>query len=180
MRSCWYGYSRQRLGLQCLWQCRDCLHRRASLHLGVDLSTQFLPLVPDPFEGALLPKLRCINSLLGPYWITGSADAVQLWYHLRINTTSKIYKYCHHAEAQNFTLQNWKTDPKAYWKSQGQTTHSLCKQGLINCELSFWLQFLINTIMADFPCKWKSWAQSWWSPANNSKYIKTKFFLSQL
>ena len=90
MRSCWFGYSRQRLGLQCLWQCRDCLHRRASLHLGVDLSTQFLPLVPDPFEGALLPKLRCINSLLGPYWITGSADAVQLWYHLRINTTSKI------------------------------------------------------------------------------------------
>ena len=91
MRSCWFGYSRQRLGLQCLWQCRDCLHRRASLHLGVDLSTQFLPLVPDPFEGALLPKLRCINSLLGPYWITSSADAVQLWYHLLINTTSKIY-----------------------------------------------------------------------------------------
>ena len=141
MRSCWFGYSRQRLGLQCLWQCRDCLHRRASLHLGVDLSTQFLPLVPDPFEGALLPKLRCINSLLGPYWITSSADAVQLWYHLRINTTSKIYVLPARRDTKLYIVK-LKDRSKSILEVTGTndslTLLLLCKQGLINCGLSFW------------------------------------------
>ena len=43
-------------------------------------------LVPDPFEGALLPKLRCINSLLGPLLNHRQrcCCCCTMWYHLGI------------------------------------------------------------------------------------------------